>query len=72
MFTSNDNFLTGNQCPPGKEFQQCGPLCPHTCDSSSACNSSGCAEGCFCPDGQVENSDGLCIDPSNCPSKKFE
>ena len=66
------NFLTDPRCPSGKEFQQCGPLCPQTCNSSIACNSSGCAEGCFCPDGQAENSDGLCIDPRNCPSKKFE
>ena len=62
----SSSFLTGNPCTGGKIFRQCGPVCPETCDSSTACNISGCAEGCFCPDGQVENSDGSC---SNCKSK---
>ena len=57
-------------CPQGMIFQQCGPVCPQTCNSSTACNISGCAEGCFCPDGQVMNGDGLCIDPRNCTSKQ--
>ena len=60
------NFLTAISCPSGKTFQQCGPLCPQTCNSSTACNSSGCAEGCFCPDDQVENRDGLCVDRGDC------
>ena len=63
------NFLTGNPCTGGKIYRHCGPVCPQTCTSSTACNSSGCAEGCFCPDGQVENSDGLC---RNCTSKLYK
>ena len=62
-------FLTGNPCTGGKIYRHCGPVCPQTCTSSTACNSSGCAEGCFCPDGQVENSDGLC---RNCTSKLYK
>ena len=64
-------FLTAIQCPPGMIFQQCGSLCPQTCESSTSCNG-GCAEGCFCPDGQVINSNGLCTDPRDCLGKKFE
>jgi len=47
-------------------YQQCGPLCPQTCDNigTSDCYG-GCAEGCFCPDGQVF-SEGRCIDPIAC------
>ena len=48
-------------------YQQCGPLCPQTCDNigTSDCHG-GCAEGCFCPYGQVL-SEGRCIDPIACP-----
>ena len=47
-------------------YQQCGSLCPQTCDNigTSNCNG-GCAEGCFCPDGQVISS-GRCINPIAC------
>ena len=47
-------------------YQQCGPLCPQTCQNigSSNCHS-GCAEGCFCPDGQVLLG-GRCIDSVLC------
>ena len=65
-------FLTGNPCTGGKIYRQCGPVCPETCDSSTACNSNGCAEGCFCPDGQVENSDGSCVDHKDCFRKYFK
>ena len=47
-------------------YQQCGSLCPQTCDNigMSTCQG-GCAEGCFCPDGQVW-SNGECISPVLC------
>ena len=50
-------------------YQQCGSLCVQTCDNpdTSSCPS-GCAEGCFCPDGLIVL-DGRCIDPIACPSK---
>lgn len=55
------------QCPTGMIYQQCGALCPHTCDSADvAVCPGGCAEGCFCPDGLVV-SNGRCIDPITCP-----
>ena len=50
-------------------YQQCGPRCAQTCDNigSTDCYG-GCAEGCFCPDGQVL-SRGRCINPIACPGK---
>ena len=48
-------------------YQQCGSLCPQTCDNidTTVCIS-GCAEGCFCPDGLVADN-GNCIEPLTCP-----
>ena len=48
-------------------YQQCGSYCPPTCDDidSIATCQGGCAEGCFCPDGQVLM-DGECVDPFVC------
>ena len=57
------------ECPPGMVYQQCGPLCPQTCDNigTYSCHG-GCAEGCFCPNGQVL-SNNRCIHPIACPGK---
>ena len=62
-------------CPLKMVYQQCGALCPQTCDNIGTSNChGGCAEGCFCPDGQVL-SNRRCIDPIACPglcnSQKF-
>jgi len=54
------------QCPTGMVYQQCGPICPQTCDSINKTCYGGCAEGCFCPDGQVVDELGLCVDDSLC------
>ena len=54
------------QCPVGMVYQQCGPICPQTCDSSNVTCYGGCAEGCFCPDGQVFDEQGQCVDNSIC------
>ena len=66
--------LTAEECPAGMAYQQCGSLCPQTCGNvdQRLCNS-GCAEGCFCPDGQVLI-DGICKHALACPgisSKHF-
>ena len=55
------------ECPSGMVYQQCGSLCPQTCDNAEAtiCPS-GCAEGCFCPHGLVAYN-GNCIEPLTCP-----
>ena len=49
-------------------YQNCGPLCPQTCDNelSSELCISGCVEGCFCLDGQIVV-DGECAHPVSCP-----
>ena len=73
MFAFYHNILlhtyvaVATECPPGMVYQQCGSLCPQTCDNTEAtiCPS-GCAEGCFCPDGLVAH-DGNCIEPLTCP-----
>ena len=53
----------------GTAYQQCGSLCPQTCDSNDATNCpSGCAEGCFCSDGLVSYN-GACVDRAMCPGK---
>lgn len=49
----------------------CGPLCPQTCfkddDYGGCIADSGCVDGCFCPHGQVTDSNGQCIEPHDCP-----
>jgi len=54
-------------CPEGMAYQQCGPVCPQTCDTNEDidCNG-GCNEGCFCPDGEVFYN-GNCIRRADCP-----
>ena len=51
------------ECPDGKEYRKCGPLCPYTCDSyfgTNPCFSLRCAPaGCYCPDQHVM-ADGRC------------
>ncbi|XP_065895642.1 uncharacterized protein [Dysidea avara] len=54
------------QCPAGMVYQQCGPICPQTCTSIIETCYGGCAEGCFCPDGQVIDEQGQCVDNSIC------
>ena len=60
-------FCLALQCPTGMVYQQCGSFCPPTCDdiNATATCQGGCAEGCFCPDGQVLL-DGKCVDPFAC------
>ncbi|XP_065903900.1 P-selectin-like [Dysidea avara] len=53
-------------CTGDQTFQQCGSLCPQTCENIGATCTGGCAEGCFCPLGQVINQDGNCEDASTC------
>ena len=54
----------GVECPAGMVYQQCGPVCPQTCENQE-CEGGGCAEGCFCPDGMVlSNSE--CINKTDC------
>ena len=55
------------ECPQGMIYQQCGSICPQTCDNIERSNChGGCAEGCFCPEGEVL-SDGRCINAILCP-----
>ncbi|XP_059566902.1 mucin-5B-like [Myotis daubentonii] len=41
-------------CPPEKVYKPCGPVQPASCDfRTQSPESTGLAEGCFCPDGQT-------------------
>lgn len=46
-------------CTGGREFRECGPANPKTCrdssDSLQINNSTLCMEGCYCPEGKVED-----------------
>lgn len=59
------------QCDSGKVYMSCGPICPQSCfesdDYGGCIADSGCVDGCFCPNGQVMDSTGQCIDPHRCP-----
>ncbi|CAF0885223.1 unnamed protein product [Rotaria sp. Silwood1] len=59
------------QCDSGKVYMPCGPLCPQTCfegnDYGGCIADSGCVDGCFCPNGQVMDNNGQCIEPDRCP-----
>ena len=65
-----DSMIAIN-CTAGMIYQQCGPLCPHTCyaNEDEAC-SSGCVEGCFCPT-EMFTSFGYCISESDCQGTYF-
>ena len=59
-------------CPGGKEWQDCGTLCPLTCDNYNftlSCPDQ-CVPGCFCPKGTVDFN-GVCVDPSICPGRSI-
>ena len=56
---------TARPCPAGMIYQQCGSLCPQTCDNLDQPCEGGCAEGCFCPMGEVQI-DGMCANNSEC------
>ena len=59
--------LLAIQCSAGMVYQQCGSFFPPTCDdlNATATCQGRCAEGCFCPDGQVLL-DGACVDSFVC------
>jgi len=67
-----NNDRCPRQCDSGKVYMTCGPLCPQSCfedaDEYGGCIAdSGCVDGCFCPNGQVMDSNGQCIEPKRCP-----
>ena len=50
-------------------YQQCGPVCPQTCDTDEDEDcSNGCIGGCFCPIGKVVFN-GNCINATECAGK---
>lgn len=46
-------------------YQECGPICPQTCDNKDEPCDGGCAAGCFCPYKQYLL-DGVCVDEEVC------
>ena len=46
-------------CEGGKQYSPCGPPCEQTCENiddepDELCKSHNCIEGCFCPEGSVD------------------
>ena len=66
MFICICLYYAAIECPAGMVYQQCGPVCPQTCDTDEDEDcSNGCIEGCFCPKGKVLfNSN--CINTTEC------
>ena len=53
-------------CPSGMVYQQCGPVCPQTCDTEEDTECiNGCVEGCFCPSGKVLYNE-VCVNEADC------
>ena len=47
-------FCLAIDCPGGMVYQQCRQSCPQRCDIDETVDCiGGCADGCFCPRGQV-------------------
>lgn len=47
-------------CPLGFEYKSCAKPCPQTCknigdEPDPWCQNTYCIEGCFCPDGMVQD-----------------
>ncbi|XP_057185195.1 mucin-5B-like [Triplophysa rosa] len=63
--------LCPKKCPLNMEYMECGGPCKNTCsdpDGSLLCTDH-CVDGCFCPDGTVEDDigNGGCVLISECP-----
>ena len=65
LYVNDLYYFPAIPCPAGMIYQQCGPLCPQTCDNLDRPCEGGCGEGCFCPVGQVLMN-GVCVDDSQC------
>ena len=68
---SLENWISQTRCSAKtcigeRVYKECGTLCQPTC-SNFECPPD-CAEGCFCPDGQVLNG-GNCVDNDSCASE---
>ncbi|KAG8186759.1 hypothetical protein JTE90_010656 [Oedothorax gibbosus] len=65
----NWRFIHGchTECPPGMEWNDCGPSCQLTCNSNPELEqcSEKCVPGCFCAPGTVL-SDDKCMPPEQC------
>ena len=58
-------YVLAADCPEGMVYQECGPICPQTCDNKDEICDGGCAAGCFCPYTQYLL-DGVCVDEEVC------
>ena len=58
-------YTIAAECPDGMVYQDCGPLCPQTCENKDVDCPGGCAPGCFCPYKQYLLN-GVCVDEEVC------
>ncbi|XP_002735503.1 uncharacterized protein LOC100369035 [Saccoglossus kowalevskii] len=61
-------------CPVNMIYKTCGPACPATCDEPNPVGecTTQCVEGCFCEDGLIFDTGGICIPQSSCGCYKKE
>ena len=56
-------------CPEGQEYKPCGPSNPKTClnvnVNVTTVDLNVCADGCFCPEGLLQEGD-KCVKPEEC------
>lgn len=60
------------QCPENELFKPCGSACAPTCNNphpGPACTRQ-CVIGCFCKDGYLRNSNGICVESNKCDEKE--
>lgn len=63
-------FFIVAMCEEGRVYKECSKMPEKSCGDDpeeSDPSSSDCLQGCFCPDGQVDN-DGKCVPPEKCPA----
>lgn len=54
-------------CPPNEAYDDCGTHCPLSCTymNPQPCILS-CKSGCFCTNGTIRDTDGICVKPEKC------
>lgn len=68
------SFLDPPECDePHKEFRECGPMCPLTCNFSGQPDNcfQRCVRGCYCNEGYVLDYSNRCVLPDECPKGQF-
>lgn len=67
MFFFYSYSISGRCTGPNEKYDGCGSHCPATCANREPgpCIDS-CKAGCFCKQGYLRNSAGICVKEKNC------